>query len=650
MNDLLLVSAMSFEFSATQQATGIGQNSGIISGAFLGGCFTGSSCTAPTDATNSNIALNLSSLATYTNSTGGVGAAQGAGWSTTAGAAGSITSSPSTSSTLPNYTWITFQTPSNTRPMLVYEIGTPNSTPSTISISNAHQLQLTGSTLGAYYSLSNNIDLTSGMTNAADVWGTNKYASTGAGFVPIGNSSNQFNGTFNGNSDTISNLYINLPNTTDAGLFGYTNNATINNVSVSGTATLENIAGLLGGQVDSTTLNNVSSSGTIYTTANAASVNAIGGLIGNLYLGTLSNAYSSVNIIMSNGGNQTGGLIGKTDTATINDVYSSGSITSLNPTYTTGGLVGDLLRGTLSNSFSSETINLLGSGTTGVGGLIGYSFSETVNNVYSIGSITTADSSQYIGGLLGYEDGGTKLSNAYSSSAISTGASSTDVGGLAGFNNGNTNATSYWDTSTSGISNTTQGCGNTSSCAGVTGENNTNMMIQSTFSGFSFGTSNTWGIIANQSFPYFQWEYPSTPQAVSGFILGTVPANASITIAANGVAQSTPPNSSYSAANGFYYNLFPNQTFSNTTNNGVILATDFNPAGNPINNALTIIPSSNASISGPSTGTGLDINQNAVTLNLTNGNISAANMSTAVGSLGSALYSPMSPYQTRSHC
>ena len=41
-----------------------------------------------------------------------------------------------------------------------------------------------------------------------------------------------FTGTFNGNSYTISNLYIDIPSTNDVGLFGYTSGATIENVGL----------------------------------------------------------------------------------------------------------------------------------------------------------------------------------------------------------------------------------------------------------------------------------------------------------------------------------------------------------------------------------------------------------------------------------
>ncbi len=66
------------------------------------------------------------------------------------------------------------------RPMLRTEWST--------NITNAHQLQLMGAALNADYTLANNIDLTSSMNNAGDVWATNKGNAIGAGFYPVGDS------------------------------------------------------------------------------------------------------------------------------------------------------------------------------------------------------------------------------------------------------------------------------------------------------------------------------------------------------------------------------------------------------------------------------------------------------------------------------
>ena len=88
---------------------------------------------------------------------------------------------------------------------------------------------------------------TFGLANDVDATVTSKWDS-GAGFTPIGNNSTPFTGTFNGNSYTISNLFINLPTTNDVGLLGYTSGATIENVGlVNANITGQNNVGALVG-------------------------------------------------------------------------------------------------------------------------------------------------------------------------------------------------------------------------------------------------------------------------------------------------------------------------------------------------------------------------------------------------------------------
>ena len=55
---------------------------------------------------------------------------------------------------------------------------------------------------------------------------------TGINWIPIGTKANAFQGTFDGQRNTISNLYINDTDLSHAGLFGYAQNAKINNVNV----------------------------------------------------------------------------------------------------------------------------------------------------------------------------------------------------------------------------------------------------------------------------------------------------------------------------------------------------------------------------------------------------------------------------------
>ncbi len=122
------------------------------------------------------------------------------------------------------------------------------------TIEDAYQLQLMFLDLGATYTVANNIDATQTLS-----W------NLGAGFIPIGNSSSPFTGTFNGNNYTISNLFINLPSMNDVGLFGQTSGATIENVGlVNATITGQNnVGGLAGSSYNSSSIDNSYATGSV---------------------------------------------------------------------------------------------------------------------------------------------------------------------------------------------------------------------------------------------------------------------------------------------------------------------------------------------------------------------------------------------------
>ena len=105
-----------------------------------------------------------------------------------------------------------------TRPFLWSEYST--------NINNLHQLQLMAVDLTKNYTVHHNIDATAtNGVNTSDMWST-------AGFSPIGTYGNEFKGKFDGLNHTISNLTINRPNQGYVGLFGATNNSTIQNIGL----------------------------------------------------------------------------------------------------------------------------------------------------------------------------------------------------------------------------------------------------------------------------------------------------------------------------------------------------------------------------------------------------------------------------------
>ncbi len=295
-----------------------------------------------------------------------------------------------------------------TRPFLRSEYST--------AITNTHQLQLIVMNLGATYTLANNIDFTAVLApdangNYPGMWGS-------GGFVPIGNSSSQFTGTFDGGGHVINNLTIN--STADnVGLFGYSG------------GTIRDI-GLIGGSV---------SGGVV-----------VGALVG-LNTGTITQSYATGAV---HGSGTVGGLVGLSD-GTINNAYATGAVTGADVDI--GGLVGYNRNGTITQSYATGVV----SGTGEVGGLVGWNDSM-ISNVYATGAVTgSSSSSHYIGGLVGYSDG--TINNAYAAGAVS---GNLGVGGLVGLNDtGGTISISYWDIQTTDQSNGV-GSGDASGTTGLT--------------------------------------------------------------------------------------------------------------------------------------------------------------------------------------
>ena len=157
--------------------------------------------------------------------------------------------------------------------------------------------------------------------------------------------------------------------------------------------------------------------------------------------------------------------------------------------------------GAISNSWSRAKI--VAGGSYYAGGLVGYN-ENAISSSYATGPVSGDD---YVGGLVGYDEPdveqypGAGVFNSYATAAV-TGSVNSIIGGLEGFNqDGNAAnivvsdsyatgivtartastiggfvgeltsvvADNYWDTTTSGITNASQGCGTPSNCSGVSG-------------------------------------------------------------------------------------------------------------------------------------------------------------------------------------
>jgi filamentous hemagglutinin family protein len=363
-----------------------------------------------------------------------------------------ITSTISTSATRPTNTWFIFE--GNTRPILMMEYST--------NITNGHQLQLAATTLGANYTLANNIDLSSEMSNASGIWGSNSITNTGKGFFSIGDNTNNFNQHFNGGNHTISGLYINQTNGRDVGLFGVLGsgsnvsnlgllNANVNNTALTGYND-SFYTGILSGEANNSTITNVYTTGVLNVAGDFTSVidAATGGLTGTLTSSasitgshnaatiTAMNNMGSTNILIQN----IGGLVGtNTSSGGVNNSYNTGQITVGNYINNVGGIVGNSTGSTYSNIYNSGNITT-GDSATSIGGLIGLANSSTISNSYNNGNITVTALTNSIGGVLGNGTGNT-ISNVYNLGNISAWENTDSIGGIIGQSDSDTLSSSY---------------------------------------------------------------------------------------------------------------------------------------------------------------------------------------------------------------
>ena len=256
-------------------------------------------------------------------------------------------------------------------------------------------------------------------------------ASSTTNWVPIGTDgngnlipgSNGFSGTFEGLGHTIANLSINHTNAQFTGLFGYTTNATVQNLGLTGgTIAGQNYVGsLIGFANASGRVTNVFTTDTVsgnyqtgglighsqVTISNAHSSGTVtgysdwtGGLVGfSEGNGSIDQAYSTSTV---NGSNYAGGLVGANWGQFTTNSYATGNVTG---GYRLGGLVADN-RNTLSNVYATGTV--LSTGSDEIGGLIGHNYSN-VSNAYATGAVT---GNSNVGGLIGINEGAVNTAHA----------------------------------------------------------------------------------------------------------------------------------------------------------------------------------------------------------------------------------------------
>lgn len=238
--------------------------------------------------------------------------------------------------------------------------------------------------LSSYYELQNDIDL------------SEKYGEGKESWTPLGAQSgaiNTFNGSFNGNGYTISNLYIDSTSES-TGLFaqlgqeGSIINLNLENVNIK--ATMQRAGAVVGYSKGLVSDVNVVG-GSIVSTASK-----VGGAIGEIYeFGMALRIYTDVEV--SGKGQNAGGILGSCDSPTsstkpieISQCYSKANVTG--EKYV-GGIIGYARCMTIESCYSMGNVF----GNEGVGGLIGFTQHRkdspvipNVNNCFVYNSNVTA--------------------------------------------------------------------------------------------------------------------------------------------------------------------------------------------------------------------------------------------------------------------
>lgn len=204
-------------------------------------------------------------------------------------------------------------------------------------------------------------------------------------WTPIGSDDkNKYTGTFDGNGNTISGLYVNIidsdeSNAVYAGLFGCVGtNGKIQNVGV----------------VDS------------YISATGDKV-CVGGVCGYNVGGTIENCYNT-------------GTITATATAQATGIYSS-----------VGGVCGFSFWN-IFNCYNTGKVSVTGD-RAWVGGVSGFN-GKDIKNCYNTGEVSVAVDGGVVGGVCGNNDSWSRITNCYNTGKVSVTGSNAVVGGVCGMN------------------------------------------------------------------------------------------------------------------------------------------------------------------------------------------------------------------------
>ncbi|OEE37291.1 hypothetical protein A1QO_04085 [Vibrio genomosp. F10 str. ZF-129] len=205
------------------------------------------------------------------------------------------------------------------------------------------------------------------------------------GFTPIGLDSDRFTGSFDGNGFTISNLFINRPNTRNIGLFGYVDSGTIQNLNLSDVSITgyREVAGLIGtvASVSSTPLiKNISVTGTL------SGNGAVAALVASQDSTTPDVTIDTIDLdITINSTQDAAGAMALLRAGTASNIHVKGDISGQSVGGVFGGIYGDASLDTI--SYDGVIV-----ASSGAGGLIENTYTSLpIRNIEIKATIQTSD-------------------------------------------------------------------------------------------------------------------------------------------------------------------------------------------------------------------------------------------------------------------
>ena len=272
-------------------------------------------------------------------------------------------------------------------------------------------------------------------------------------WTPIGNDSNQYKGTFDGDGHTITGLSVDIQsdNTIYAGLFGFLGEGgTIKNLGLADSKITCSGNRVYAGGVcgwNTGTIENCYNTGDVSGTSEYGFVYA-GGVCGLNDYGTIENCYNTGDVsgtgTRTDASGHAGGVCGCNDYGTIENCYNTGEVSGTGTSTDGAGYDGGVCgrnTGTIENCYNTGEVSGI-YGFVYAGGVCGANGnSATIINCYNTGDVsgTSSYGFAYAGGVCGLNDYGT-IENCYNTGEVSGTGTSTDgsgyAGGVCGWNTG----------------------------------------------------------------------------------------------------------------------------------------------------------------------------------------------------------------------